>query len=129
MDHVSKTYVEFFYPGMIFTESSTQQVQERDHTKVEVPNHAFAFRFFDIIEAIIEIDGKPVKLMSGRINESPLYYYGGRIYTRAEVAKGLPDNLTLLENMHDNDWDRVIKTRKNNFQPFHSTDILIEATS
>lgn len=129
MGYIRKTYIEFVYPGIFFNESSTKQVQSRDTTRVEVPDGAFGFRFFDILEATVKANGKAVKLTSARVNESPMHYYGGRIYTRAEVVREVPNNRKLLSNMDGNGWDKVIKTRTGNFQPFEKTDVFIEATA
>jgi uncharacterized protein (UPF0128 family) len=129
MEYVRKTYIEFVSPGAFFNESLTQEVRSRDVAKVKVPNRAFGFRFFDILEATVEADGKAVKLTSERINESAIYYYGGRIYTRAEVAREVPDNRELLADMDSKGWDKVIRTRTGNFQPFKKTDVFIEAVA
>jgi len=129
MEYIRKTYIEFVYPGYILNETSTKEVKSRDTAKVKVPDGAFGFKFFDILEATVEADGKPVKLTSARINESPMYYYGGRIYTRAEVAREVPNNQILLANMDSKGWDKVIKTRARNFQPFEKTDVFVEATA
>ena len=129
MDYIRRTYIEFVYPGTLFNETSTKEVKSRDTARVNVPDGAFGFKFFDILEATVEADGKSVKLTSARINESPMFYYGGRIYTRAEAAREIPNNRTLLSNMDGNGWDRVIKTRAGDFQPFEETGVFIEAVA
>lgn len=126
MDYVRKTYIEFVYPGNPGNEHSTKQVKSRDTAKVKVPDDAFGFMFFDILEATVEANGKSVKLTSARINESPIHYYDGRIYTRAEVVREVPNNERLLSSMDVNHWDRVIETRTDGFRPFGKTDVFIK---
>ena len=128
MDYVRRTYVEFVYPGVIVNETSVKEVESRDTSEVKVPDGAFGFRFFDVLIAKVECAGKTVELRSDRLNQSPMHYYGGRIFSREEVARKVPDNRILLSNMEGNGWDRVIKTRTGNFQPFEESDVFIEAT-
>ena len=54
---IRKTYVEFQYPGLLFSNISTQEVETRDTSKLDMPKNAFAFNFFDIISMTIEVDG------------------------------------------------------------------------
>ena len=127
MDYVRRTYVEFVYPGIIVSETSVKEVESRDTSEVKVPDGAFGFRFFDVLIAKVECDGKTVELRSDRLNQSPMHYYGGRILTREEVEREVPDNRILLDNMDGNGWNRVIKTRMGNFQPFEESDAFVEA--
>lgn len=117
----TKTYVEFSYPGFFFSEYGVKEVLSRDVTELEIPESAFAFRFFDIVEG--EVDGTPVK--SGRLNVSALHYYGGRFMSLEEVAAEVPDSDILQDNMRINDWAQVIRCRTGNFQPFSSADIYV----
>lgn len=129
MEYVRRTYVEFFLPGVRVTETSTKEVESRDPEQLVVPDEVFGFRFFDVLEATVEVGGQQVKLTSGAISKSPMYYYGGRIYTREDVVLGVSDNQVLLDNMDGNDWKYVIRTRFGNFQPFHGEDVLIEGSA
>ncbi len=125
MDTTRKKYIEFIYSDIVLSESSKKVIENRVITKVEVSEKAIGFRFFDTLETTIEVDGKPVKLMSERIDESAMFYYGGRVYTREELAQEASGNQTLLDNMDRHGWNKVIKTRMGNFRPFKDTDILI----
>jgi len=108
------TYVEFFYPGLIFPESSVRKVKNRDVKKLKIPTTAFGFHFFDIKSTIV----RKTKMESKRLNASPFYYFGGRIMTLEEVCKELPEAKILINNMECNGWDRVIRCRTGNYQPF-----------
>lgn len=126
MDSTRKIYVRFYYPGALVGESTAKRVKSRDASKVRVPQHAYGFRFFEVLETTVEINGQSVKMRSAPINESPMHYYGGRVYTRAEIVREVPDHASLLANMEAHSWERMIKTRVGYFLPFEETDILIE---
>lgn len=126
MKHVVDTYVEFFFPGSLFAESTTKKVKTRDVSKIKVPKNAFRFRFFDkhiYSETIDEIELKNEKVT----NESPVYYYGGKVYTIAELKREFPNEKTLIGNIESYKCKKAICCRTGNWQPFGETDILIEA--
>lgn len=128
MGCVRKIYIEFVFSAPFFRNGGfTEPVRSRDTKDVRIPGDALGFKFFDVLEVTVEDDGKPVKLTSARINESPMHYYGGRVYTRAEVAREFPRNQMLLKRMKDSGWDAVIKTRTGDFRGFGKTDIFVEA--
>jgi len=119
----TKTFVEFLYPGVMFDETSVSEVKTRDWKKLNVPERAFGFRFFDIMET--EEDG--VKLQSSRLNQSPIHYYGGRVMTIDEVREEMPEARILISNMECNNWHKVVCCRTGNFKPFENDDIFIQA--
>ena len=127
MNHVRKTYIEFLYPGSFFNESSTQKVKTRDVSKVKVPKNAFGFKFFDILSVVVDTDGKKVQLTSEQTNVSPMYYYGGKLYTVAELKREFPNNYILVSNIEGNGYKKAILCRTGNWQPFRKTDIFVEA--
>ena len=127
MNYVRKMYIEFLYPGSFFNESSTQEVQTRDLSKIKVPKNAFGFRFFDIISVVVVVDGKKVELTSERTNLSSMNYYGGKLYTLAELKLEFPNERTLISNMECNGWLKVIRCRTGNWQPFEKTGVFVEA--
>jgi len=117
-----RTYVEFFYPGTFFDESSVREVASRNVKKLSVPERAFAFQFFDVMST--EEGG--IEMKSKRLNISPMYYYGGRVMTLDEVRQEMPKAETLISNMQINRFKRVIKCRTGNFKPFGHRDRHIE---
>lgn len=125
MNYVRKTYVEFLSPGSIFNEGSAKEVKTRDVSKLKVPKNAFGFKFFDILSVVVDADGKKVKLTSEQINESPTHYYGGKIYTIAELKREFPD---IVSNFEDNGYKKAIHCRTGNWQPFEKTDVYVKAT-
>ena len=129
MNYIRKPYVEFLYPGSFFSESSTSKVTSRDTSKLKVPKNAFGFKFFDILSVVVEADGKQIELTSERLNLSPMHYYGGKLYTVAELKRDFPNNSTLISNVEGNGYAKAIKCRTGNWQTFDETDIFVaEAT-
>ncbi|KKU53877.1 MAG: hypothetical protein UX77_C0036G0008, partial [Parcubacteria group bacterium GW2011_GWA1_47_11] len=122
MNHVRKTYIEFLYPGSFFNESSTQKVKTRDVSKVKVPKNAFGFKFFDILSVVVDVGGKKVKLASEQTNVSPMHYYGGKLYTVAELKCDLSNDL-LVKNVEGEGCKKAILCRTGNWQPFRRTDV------
>lgn len=54
-----KHYVEFFFPGLIFSEVTTREVADRDRPPADIPHGASSYRFFDQEE--VEVDGQVLK--------------------------------------------------------------------
>ena len=119
---IKRTYVEFFYPGTFFDESSVKEVASRSIKKLIIPKEAFAFQFFDVLST----DEGGVKLESDRLNISPIYYCGGRVMTLGEVIEEMPEAIALISTMKANHLRRVIKCRTGNFKPFSYKDRYIE---
>jgi hypothetical protein len=118
-----RTFIEFFYPGVFVDETSVKEVSSRDIKGVNVPQGAFGFIFFDVMST----KKGGVKMKSKRLNISPMYFYGGRIMTLAEVRREMPSERILIDNMEGNGLVRVIRCRTSNFKPFEENDVYIAA--
>ncbi|MEK7631382.1 MAG: hypothetical protein AAB445_00740 [Patescibacteria group bacterium] len=127
MNLVRKTYIEFLYPGVFLNESSTQEIKTRDVSRVKVPKNAYCFKFFDILSLAVKTEGEEVLLTSERINVSPRHYYGGKLYTIAELKREFPNERVLIGNIEGNGYKQAIRCRTGNWQTFTETDILIKA--
>jgi uncharacterized protein (UPF0128 family) len=125
MDYVKKTYIEYLVHGDIPNQNIIDEVPNREFQNLLVPEKAYGFRFFDMIIAHVNIDGTLIELRSKRINQSHLYYYGGRVLTIEQVIKDIPDNDKLLLYMNVNGWDKVIQTRTGQFLEFKKDDVII----
>jgi len=113
-------YVEFFYPGTMFSESSILKVKNRQSRNIKLPKNCFAFNFFDREETN---SAKTKRLLMGKkYNYSKSYYIDGTIYTLNQVKKRVPNAKILIRNMQSNKWNKVIKTRFGQFQPFKKGD-------
>lgn len=120
-----KHYVEYFYPGMMFPETTAIETQSRDLDKAKLPDNAYAMRFYDT---------ETIESESGRSLESkPFNYsgmmYEGELYTIEDVAEKVPNSLILQSNMRSNNWPVVVRTKKGNFQPFNEGDVLLNEKS
>lgn len=126
MNYVREMYVEFLYPGVLLSESSTRRCKTRDPSKVKIPKNAFGFRFFDFISTTVDVDGKKVRLESKRGNVSSLHYYGGRVYTLAELKREFPDEHTLILNVENSRNKKAICCRTGNWYLFERKDVLVK---
>lgn len=70
-----KHYVEYLYPGILFSETSVKEVAERDVKAVDISDGCFGFRFFD--RTVTVIDGET--LTGDRKNVSGWYYQGEKM--------------------------------------------------
>lgn len=128
MEYSRQTYVRFLYPGIMLSEDSVHKVENRDVSKIRVPEDAFAFQFFDVLSTTVTVNSKNIALTSEEIDVSPRHYYGGKVYTIAELKRELPNEHTLINNVQNNHYKKVIKCRTGNWQPFEKTDIFVEIT-
>ena len=126
MDYVKKTFVEYLVTGDIPNQNLIDEVPDREFNNLLVPEKAYCFSFFDMIIAHVDVDDTLIELRSRRINQSPLYYYGGRVLTTEQVIKDIPDNEKVLLYMNVNGWDKVIQTRTGQFMEFKNDDVIIE---
>lgn len=124
MNIVRQTYIEFESPGSLYSEKSTRPVESRDPSKLNIPKGVFAFTFFDIISAIVAVDGMSVKLKSDRLNVSGKHFYGGTVYTLSELRREFPGDRTLIANIEDY-GAKAIQCRTGNWQPFMDDDVLV----
>lgn len=115
-------YVEFFYPGIILAETEERRIDKRDPKLVTLPDGAFAYRFFDRTE--VKENGE---LLVGSKKNFSTYTFFGKLYTLEEVKEQFPECETLIRNMECNGYTKVVKTRLDNWQPFHDGDIVIES--
>jgi hypothetical protein len=126
MKPVRKKYVEFLYQGAIWDEGLTQKIKTRHISKIKVPKGAFGFQFFDIVSGVVEVNGKKRKYTSRRINFSPMYYYGGEVYTIAEIKHKFSKQKNLVNNIKNKECKKAIRCRTGNWKPFNDTDIHIK---
>ncbi|MDB4984564.1 MAG: hypothetical protein JWM20_743, partial [Patescibacteria group bacterium] len=129
MDYKRKTYVEFEFPGSFLSETKVEETVTRTLEDVKVPKNAFSFLFFDILSTTVKADGEDVELTSGRIKISPKHYYGGEVYTLAQMKEKFPNNRTLISNFEGNGWAKGILCRTGNWQVFGEEDTLVAGLS
>ena len=115
-----KHYVEFCFAGTFFIERQIKEVDERNPNLITVPSDAFAYRFYDCTETVINGE----TLIGEKKNFSPFTYFG-KLYTLNEVKSEFPENKNLISNMEYNKIDKVVRTRKGNWQFLKKGDIVI----
>lgn len=122
---VTKHFVVFLYPGTLFAEETTKEIDSWDVDQALVMAKKgdgykpFAFQFITRGRAADDLDSRVVE-RSGR------YYLGGQIQTLEEVkARNDPRDSILIGNMEGNNWPRVIKTRFGNTCPLTEKDVVI----
>jgi len=125
MGCIRKTFVEFAFRDESF-HNSAKEVKSRDVSKIKIPDGVFGFKFFDIIVKQARINGRVIETESSRINESPTYFCGGRLYSMKDVRREIPNGDVLLAIMRVNDCTRVIRTRTGNICLFDKKDLLVK---
>jgi hypothetical protein len=125
-----KHMVEFFIPGALFSEGEVHEVPERTvEAAIKLaPRHAFAFRFYDVNEPPADIDRESFDVAPKALNKSARYYLGGELFTPDEIvagAAGTGDFSILVSNARGNGYDRLIRCRTGNWQPFEADDTLV----
>src|SRR3989344_1115482 len=109
----TKQYVEFLFPGSLFPESEIRKVPNRQ-ASVQAPKGCFGYKFFERQETEAE-DGE---VLLGRPRNYSGTHYFGKVKTLNDIRREMPDQRTLISNMEGNGWDKVVQTRRGNYQPF-----------
>lgn len=119
---LTKHFVVYSFPGSLFSETTSQEIDswDPDKAKAKAPKGAFSFQFITKGRRDDELDSKI-------IDRSGNYYLGGTLYTLDDVEQGKMPGSTdiLLTNMRGNGWNTVIKTPRGNVQPFTNKDRLV----
>ncbi len=116
----TKHYVEYYFPGTLFAETSVDEIPDREVANIRFPPSAYSFRIFD---RKITFENE-VKMESDRLNISPLYFIGGKKMTLADVKKEMPDKKILISNM-EGSFPVIVKTRFNQCVRFEEGSIII----
>lgn len=124
------TFIEFFYPGSLFSESSDRQVKNRDKPK-RIPKNAYSYRFYDKVKITIEGEDAWTKdevFWRKAKNFSGQHFIDGEKFTLVQLKKkyGKDDNYAILiSNMKCNRWKHVVKCKTGNWQPFEKGDKIV----
>ncbi len=121
-----KQMVEYVYPGIIVSESSSKQMSQRDPREAVImaPESSYAFRFYEVTKALDL--GADFKVTPVARNHSAWHYIDGQIFTVADVeARQDPSDEILISNMKCNGYDRVVKCRTGNWVPMSEGDVVV----
>lgn len=124
MEKTTKKYVEYLYPGLIVSESSSMEIEHDDPMKVDVKEHSIGFRFY---EKEFVIDGE--EQFEGKTKNRTSWFYIGKRLTFDEVQKRFgndPKYTTLISNMKYNNISSVCMTEYGNFMPMENGDMTLE---
>ncbi len=132
-----RTYAEFVSPGFFFPETEVIEVKSRDIQTLEIPEHAYTVRFFDILTAYVwnRQKTKKVRAKTGRVNVS-YYNIGVRVCTRGQVREETKKKKRLskevresrekmLREMEVNKLKYALKARKGGFAPLKKGELVI----
>lgn len=125
---MERHFVTFYSPGTFVHETTTKPIDSwspaqahelaRD-VKERYNQRPFGFKFTTRAREDDELDSRVV-------NESGMYYLGGKLETIEEVTKREPDSI-LASNMKCNGWKQVLKTPGGSTQLLRGGDVILEA--
>lgn len=118
---MQKHFVKFFAPGAFVGDSWEWPIGSWDveEAKAQATPRVAAFQFKTRGRGDNDLDSR-------EIAASGLYYIGGRVETLEEIkARGNPNDQTLIANMEDNGWPRVVVTRTGWTRPFNEGDQIV----
>jgi len=124
MEKVTKSYVEKIYRGILFSESSIAEVEERDPMQVENDGKMQGFRFYD---KEFVVDGE--KIYDGdKSNFSNWIYFGKRMSLEdVKTQYGNDSSYSILiSNMENNNYQYVCHTQAGSFLPMEEGDMTFD---
>ncbi|MBU4348263.1 hypothetical protein KJ671_02040 [Patescibacteria group bacterium] len=125
MKITKQTYIEFMFPWNLYKDNLIQKIGMRDASMIKIPKGIYGLRFFDIIPGTVNIGGERIRLKSKRINVSPMFYYGDKVYTIAEFERKFPNEENALCYVEDKKWEKIIVCCDDEWREFKDTDVLI----
>ena len=115
-----KHYIEKYYPGILFADTSVKECVDRDPHNVERTGSVDGFRFFDREVTT----GTTGELLGKRHNDSVAYYYGiERSIEYALEKEG--ENSTLYQNLLNNGYERYIESSHGQCFPLKPEDVVL----
>ncbi len=114
-----KHYVEYFYPGIMVSETSVKEIPERINGNIGFPERCFGYRFYDV--EVIQLPNE--ELRGKRKNISGMYYCGVE-YSAEQIKINFPNERILLSNIRCNSYVRLVKTCMGNWQPLDDDDVV-----
>ena len=116
-----KHYVEYVFPGLIFSDSKVEPIKDRK-AKVRQPRGAYAYRFFSREEKRENgevLKGEPKDYSGWR-------YFEGEILTLEAVKRDYPSHDIVIKNMQFNHYDRVVHCPNGGFYPMEKKDRILK---
>lgn len=115
----TKWYVEFLHPGSFYPEESRIEIASQG-AQFDIPESAYAYTIYSVETRTTTVESEVFEkkirtTIPGRV------YIGGEVLTLDD----LPDTSEfsiLRGNMRSNNYERVIRCRTGNYQPFTAED-------
>ena len=114
-----KHYVQYAYPGIFVSETTKEPIKSRKE-KVPKKKGAYAYRFYSQEET-----KKKGEILCGRSKDfSGWYYFAGELLTLDDVKKKYAKEDTLIWNMENNHYEKVVHCG-GQFLPFDKKDTML----
>lgn len=133
-----KHMVRYYYPGSFMSEESTHELSCFPGDRVAeaarlAPDHAYCFVLYDVDlpdPAALAALGERFTVVPKHLDETGRYYLPGAREYDVDGVQGWgestgEDVAILVSNMRGNGWSRVVRTRKGNWQPLMSRDVVL----
>lgn len=105
-------FATYWAPGPFFAESWTRDVDGDDPGKVPWPENAYCFTLHkrtDVVDGDHRYKGEPKQV-------GPRYYHpDSKVETLAEVKRNPDATDTLIRNMENNKWEKIVWSRWGNW--------------
>ena len=122
MKPITRTFVYFDLPGALFPEEIVRPVEDRDVSRLDIPEHVYAFRFFDVTS--VETSTGEV-LRGAAKNPSPRYIFG-KVFTLDELKREHSDKGILISNIEQKKTQKAVLCPTGNWQALLEDDIVLE---
>ena len=121
---IMEKYVQFNMPGSFYPEECIVKVDSYTIDGVQVPQYAYAYRFYSIEKKLVIVDGETFKKTSGRLNETGWFYINGEVLTLDDIPDD-DEHRILRFNMRSNGYKYIVRCNMGNYQPFNSDDAIV----
>lgn len=135
-----KAFVTFFSPGTLFSETTTMSIDSWDCKKAvemskgiveryDATPYGFQFLKKLVADPVSDGEGGTLKVVPKTVEESGIYFLGGRLRTYDEVVKDNKDGEDILRsNMRCNLFAMVIENTNSytSTNPFRENDHIVD---
>lgn len=123
-------FVTFYYPGILFSETASRPIGDRDPKAalalaeaIKAKPYGFCFETRIVIDPVSDGEGGTVAVPSKLVDQSGTYFIGGKLETLDDViARNDPKERILQSNMRNDDWHIVCVTMNGHKSTMPFTD-------
>ena len=126
METKIEKYVTFRTGVRFFPEDYNKGVDDYSLDGVSMPDDAWAYRFYTVERKVTQDGDERFEKVSKPFNVTGWHYIQAEIKTSDDLDP--VEHFILLSNMRGNGWDKVVKCRFGNYQPFESNDVIATPT-